>query len=219
MRRFGGRADGLRRLQEQFVDPDPLRIARLRFKSLQHQQRHDHRARPVRNLGEVEGKPTRQQHDLDRHHRYRAPGQNAEQRQHGAGEDVALGRAAARTDRLARPAHVQGLCVVADHLEREIGLHAGAHVEITLVKQRPAAMRALDAAQIHRDFRFQGCVHRFAEIVPQQHIFGRDGGVGLELEDPMTVGTLEREQRIGRRGDGAIECGRRRRRHAVGQII
>jgi hypothetical protein len=36
MRRFGGRADGLRRLQEQFVDPDPLRIARLRFKSLQH---------------------------------------------------------------------------------------------------------------------------------------------------------------------------------------
>ena len=41
--------------------------------------------------------------------------------------------------------------VVADHLQREIGLHAGADVEVAVVEQRPAAVRALDAAQIDGD--------------------------------------------------------------------
>ena len=49
--------------------------------------------------------------------------------------------AAMREDRLARPAHVRRLRVVADHLQREIGLHAGADVERAGVKQRPAAVR------------------------------------------------------------------------------
>ena len=51
-------------------------------------------------------------------------------------------------DRLARAPHVRRVDGVADHLEREIGLHARAHVEGAVVEQRPAAMRALDAAQI-----------------------------------------------------------------------
>ena len=80
---------------------DALRVARLRLERLQHQQRHDHGARPVRDLVEVERKPLRQQHDLDRHHRHRAPRHHAEQRQQHAGEDVALLGAAARADRLA----------------------------------------------------------------------------------------------------------------------
>ena len=54
-------------------------------------------------------------------------------------------------DRLARARHVRRIDVVADHLQREIGLHAGAHVEGAVVEQRPAAMRALDAAQIDGD--------------------------------------------------------------------
>ena len=49
-------------------------------------------------------------------------------------------------------------------------------------------MVALDAAQIDRDFGFQRRIDRFAEIMPQQHVFGRNSGVGLELEHPMAVG-------------------------------
>ena len=69
--------------------PHALRVARHRPLRHQHQERHDHRARPVRNLVEVERKPARQQHDLDRHHRHRAPRHDAEQREHDAGEHVA----------------------------------------------------------------------------------------------------------------------------------
>ena len=50
--------------------------------------------------------------------------------------------------------------VVADHLQREIRLDAGAHVEGAVVEQRPAAMLALDAAQIDADLRFQRGVDR-----------------------------------------------------------
>ena len=65
---------------------------------------------------------------------------------------AALG-AAAQADRLAGAAHVRRLRLVADHLEREIGFHRRAHVEVAVVEQRPAAMRALDAAQIDGDLR------------------------------------------------------------------
>ena len=57
--------------------------------------------------------------------------------------------------------------------------------------QRPAAMGALDAAQIVGDLGFEHRVDRLAEIVPQQNVFGRDGAVGLELEHPMAVGLLQ----------------------------
>ena len=63
--------------------------------------------------------------------------------------------AAARQDRLARPRHVRRVDRIADHLEREIGLHAGAHVEGAVVEQRPAAVLALDAAQIDGDLGFE----------------------------------------------------------------
>src|ERR1700722_952790 len=57
-------------------------------------------------------------------------------------------------------------------------------------------MRLLNAAQIDGDLLFQRDVDRLAEIMPQQHIFGRDRRVGLELENPMAVGTLLRQQRL-----------------------
>ena len=146
-------------------------------------------------------------------------GMNPNKSEHDAREHIRAFGAAARAHRLARAVHVVGSRIVADHLQREIGLHARADVEIAVAKQRPAAMRALDAAQIDGDLRFERGIDRLAEIVPQQHIFGRDGGIGLELEHPMPVGPLAREQSIGRRGDGAIERGSRRFRLAIGQLI
>ena len=151
VRRLRRRADGLRRLDEQFVDGDAARIFRPRLQRLQHQQRHEHRARPVRHLGQVEREPARQQHDLDRHFRHGFPAQDAVEREQDAGEDVAVDAAAARQDRLAGARHVRRVGRVADHLQREIGLDAGAHVEGAVVEQRPAAVRALDAAQVDSD--------------------------------------------------------------------
>jgi len=43
-------------------------------------------------------------------------------------------------------------------------------------------MRVLDSAQIGGDARFQRSIDRLAEIMPQQHIFRRDRGVGFQLE-------------------------------------
>ena len=46
--------------------------------------------------------------------------------------------------------------------KREIGLDAGAHVEGAVVEQRPAAVRALDAAEIGGDLRLERQVGRLA---------------------------------------------------------
>ena len=43
------------------------------------------------------------------------------------------------------------------------------------------------------------------QIVAQQHVFGRNGGVGLQLEQKMSVGALRRQQRRGRAVDRAFE--------------
>ena len=45
-------------------------VARLRPLRHQHHQRHDDGAAPIGDLVEMERKPSRQQHDLDRHHRH-----------------------------------------------------------------------------------------------------------------------------------------------------
>ena len=71
--------------------------------------------------------------------------------------------------------------------------------------KRPAAVRALDAAQIGGDAGFEHGIDRFAEIVAQQHVFGRNGGVGFELEQKMTVGALAGEQRLRGSFDMPIE--------------
>ena len=64
-------------------------------------------------------------------------------------------RAAVRQDRLAGADHVRRVDVVADHLQREIGLHRRRDVEGAAVIQRPAAVRALDAAQVEADLALQ----------------------------------------------------------------
>ena len=109
LRRLRRRADGVRRFEKQLVDAHALGVARPRLLRHQHQQRHDDGAAPIRDLVEMERKPFRQQHDLDRHHRHRAPRNEAEQSQHDAGEDIGALRAAAGQHRLAGAAHVVGV--------------------------------------------------------------------------------------------------------------
>ncbi len=62
------------------------------------------------------------------------------------------------------------------------------------MEQRPAAVLALDRAQVRGDARLERRID-LVEIVLQQHIFGRNGGVGLELEHPVAIGALQAEQR------------------------
>ncbi len=118
------------------------------------------------------------------------PWNEPEQREHDAGKDVGAFGAAALANRLACPAHVIRVNGIADHLEREVRFHRRADVEIAVGKQRPAAVRSLNAAQIGRDLGFKRGVDRFPERVSQQHVLGRNGGVGLKLEHPMTVVAL-----------------------------
>ena len=153
MRRLVRRPERLRRLDEQLVDGDALGVACLRLERLQDQHGRDGGARPVRNLGEMERKPARKQHDLNRHQRQCAPGHDAEQRQQESGEHVGTGCAAAGANRFARAPHVVGIRRVADHLEREIAADAGADVEIAVAEQGPAAVRALRAPQVDGDLR------------------------------------------------------------------
>jgi hypothetical protein len=63
-------------------------------------------------------------------------------------------------------------------------------------------MLALNAAQIGRDSRFEQNVGRLTKVVLEKHVFGGDGGVGLELEDEMAVWRLPCQQRL----DGRTDC-------------
>ncbi len=159
----------------------------------------------------MERKPARQEHDLDRHGRHAAPGNLAVEREQEAGEDIAPCRAAMGENGFARTGHVRRLDVVADHLQREIGFHARAHVEGASVNERPAAMVPLDSPKIDGDQALEFEIGLLAAKVSQEHIFGRDRRVGLELETPMAVLVLAREQRLRRPRDVPFESLRRRR--------
>jgi len=153
----------------------------------------------------VERGPAWQQHDFDRHHRRGAPRHDAVKRQQRARKDIAAHRATAREDGLAGAPHVLRVGRVADHFQREIRLHAGADVEIAVMEKRPAAMCALDAAQIGGNLCLKLRVDGLAEIVPEQHIFGWNRGIGFEFEDPVPIPALPVQQRFGRRVDVLVK--------------
>ncbi len=201
----------LRRSREQLPDRNAAPIDGAGFQRLQDQERDHDRARPIGHLVEMKRKPARQKHDLDRHGRDAAPGNLAVERKQEAGEDIALRRPAIGEDRFARTGHVRRLDVVADHFQREIGFHAGAHVEGPIVNERPAAMVPLDPPQIDGDQPLELKIGLFAAKVPQEHIFGRDRRVGLELEAPMAVLVLAGEQRLRRARDVPFQSLQRRR--------
>ncbi len=73
-------------------------------------------------------------------------------------------------------------------------------------------MVTLGAAQVSRDALIELGVDR-PEIVLQQDIFGGDRGVGLQLEYPVAVLMLQRQQRFDRSRDRSVEA--RRARHLV----
>ncbi len=108
-------------------------------------------------------------------------------------------------DRLARTHHVRGVDGIADHLQREVSLHAGAHVELAVMHQRPAAMGALDAAQIIGDLGLDHGVDGLCEIMTQENVFGGNRAVGLELEHPMAVRLLDVEDALRRRCDARFQ--------------
>ena len=56
--------------------------------------------------------------------------------------------------------------------------------------QRPSAVLTLNAAEVIADLALKRCVHWFCQVVPQQHVFSRDGCISLKREHPMPVGLL-----------------------------
>jgi hypothetical protein len=76
----------------------------------------------------MERKPSRQEHDLDRHDRHGAPWDCAIKREQVAREHIAVGSAAFCQDQAARPRHMRGFWRIADHLQREICLQACADI-------------------------------------------------------------------------------------------
>ena len=104
-----------------------------------------------------------------------------------------------------------GVWVIADHLQREVGLDAGAHVEGAAMEQRPTAMHLLHATKIDTDQTLKLVILRLASKMAQQHVFGRYRGVGLQLEAPMSVRMLTLQQRRRSHGNVAIECLKRER--------
>ena len=83
-------ADSFGRRDEQLLNRNPARVDGARFQRLQDKQRDHYGPRPIRDLVEMERKPSRQKHDLDRHGRNAAPRNGAVKRQQEPREDVAL---------------------------------------------------------------------------------------------------------------------------------
>ena len=115
-------------------------------------------------------------------------------------------------DRITRQHHVRRVDVVADHLQAEVGLDAGRDVEGAVVVERPAAVLALDAAQVDADLALQLQVLGLAEVVLQQDELRRDGAVGLQLEHEVTVRPLRLQQGVQGAGDELLHAVEGRRR-------
>ncbi len=158
----------------------------------------------------------RQQHDFQRHHRHRSPWDCSEQSQLGAGEHVAALRTPGGQDGGARAPHVRCLRIVTDRFQRKIRFCACRQVERPVVKQRPAAMRALDGAQVVADPALQLYVDPIEEML-QQHVLGRDGRVGFQLEHPMAIGALALQQRPAGARNGLVQAAELGSRIGFGQ--
>ena len=139
------------------------------------------------------------------HDRYGTPRDDAEEREQYASEHVGRAGAAACENGFARSLHVRQFWRVSCKLEREIRFHAGAHVEGPAMDQRPSAVLLLQAAEIAGDLRFQRWVG-LAQEMQQRDVLRRNGGVGFQLEHPVTIGALTLKQRRSRRLDGTLEA-------------
>ena len=184
----------------------PPRVSRPGLECEQDRERHDGGARPVGDLAQVEGKPPRQEHDFHRHRRRGPPGHLAEECEGDPREHVAPRRAAGGEHGLARAGHVRRFRVVADQLEREVGLDGAAYVERAARKERPAAVIALPGADIGAEPRL-GLGIDFIQEVIEEDVFGGNGRVRFELEHPMAVVALEAAQAGSRLADDLFDAG------------
>src|SRR5205085_5482834 len=116
-------------------------------------------------------KPARKEDQLDRHGRNVAPRGLAIKRKQDAREHIGFEGTAPLQDFRARACHVRRIGVVADHLEREVGLYGRGYVERAAVEKGPAAMRRLPAAEIGADLALEFEVWRLGEIMNEQNVF------------------------------------------------
>src|SRR3954463_7103470 len=72
------------------------------------------------------------------------------------------------------------------------------------MKQWPSAMRAADAPQIGANLPLQFEIGHLTEIMHEQNIFRRNGGVRFEFENPVAVRALEPKQRFGGPVNGGV---------------
>ena len=68
------------------------------------------------------------------------------------------------------------------------------------MEQRPAAVIFLNVAQIYGHAFMQRLIDRAKKMI-EQDIFGRNGGIGLQLEDKRTVGRLQSQQSLAALGE------------------
>ncbi len=66
-------------------------------------------------------------------------------------------------------------------------------------------MGALNPAQVIRDLGLKRGVDRLAEVVTKQHILGGNGGIGLQLEHPMSIRLSATKQGARGRRDARLQ--------------
>src|SRR6185437_10059877 len=120
-------------------------------------------------------------------------------------EDVGVRGAAAGEDRLAGALHMWRVGIVTDQLQRVIGFDRTAQVELAAEVKRPAAVPALSLSQVDRELALELRLDLIQEM-HHQDVFGRNGAIGLELEDPVPVGPLLPDQRVAGGGDRLTEA-------------
>src|SRR3974377_2388821 len=97
-----------------------------------------------------------------------------------------------------------GVDRVAGSLQCEIGLDRRADIESATVKQGPAAVGTLGRADVSRDARLQFGLN-MAGVVLKQNELRRDRHIRFALENPMSVGGLERNQRLAGSDDRLVQ--------------
>ena len=200
--------------QPQLVEPAGFRQEHHGLGVHQDEERNDDRARPVRHLEQVEVRPAGQEHDLDGHRRDARPVVLAEEREQDLREDVGLGGTARRADPGAGRRHRGVVDRHAGDLHGEIGLDGCRQVGGALVVDAEAAVGKLLAAQVRDDLPLALAVDPPREMAEEEVLAG-DGGIGLELSDPVPVGTLGSEERSLCPLDGGVNRGD----HGVDEVM
>ena len=194
----------LGRGREQLADMHVPRVFGERLLRAQDEERYHDGAGPVRHLVEVKEEPLRQQHDLDGNVRHPAPGNLSEQREGDAREHVRARGPAPLEDRRPRPRHVRRLHVVARQFQRIVGLDGATHVEFAAVVQRPPARWLLMGTQVGCDLGLKLGVDLVQEV-HHHDVFGGNGAVRLEFEQPIARGVLCGDHRIARLRDRTVQ--------------